>query len=208
MIYLYVKQCTHCGLKYFGKTIREDYLKYKGSGHHWLRHVKLHGLEKIETVQVWSFDNQTFATEFALNFSNKNNIVESSEWANLILEDGKDGNSSNVITKQLRQKFIEANSGIKNPSYGKYWWTNGAEEIKSKECPAGWKRGRANTAKKLMSTAQKTKNNRAGTNNPSYGKKWWTNGVNSIKSEICPLGWYRGVGSEFRKKSSNKKSIL
>lgn len=24
MIYLYIKQCPHCGLKYFGKTIKKD----------------------------------------------------------------------------------------------------------------------------------------------------------------------------------------
>lgn len=32
---LYIKQCPHCGLKYFGKTVSEDIEKYPGSGVRW-----------------------------------------------------------------------------------------------------------------------------------------------------------------------------
>ena len=203
-IHLYVKQCSHCGLKYFGKTVK-DYEKYKGSGHHWLRHIKLHGLNNVETVDVWTFEDQDDASKFALDFSNKNKIVESTEWANLIPEDGRDGNSSDTITYELRQKFVDANTGCKNPSYGRYWWTNGVEEIKSKECPNGWVRGRSKLLKENISDTKKSNKDSSGMKNSSYGKLWWTNGVDSIKSETCPDGYYRGVGSKFRSKCSNKQ---
>ena len=29
---LYIKQCPHCGLKYFGKTVSQNIEKYPGSG--------------------------------------------------------------------------------------------------------------------------------------------------------------------------------
>jgi len=202
-IHLYVKQCSHCGLKYFGKTTK-DYLKYKGSGHHWLRHIKLHGSDKVQTIEAWTFDTQSEAYKFAMDFSFKNDIVESKEWANLIPENGLDGNSSEVITEKLRKKFAEANTGSKNPSYGKYWWNNGVEERKSKNQPdVEWTRGRI-----FSEEHQKKFNHRVkdGERNPSYGKYWWTNGVDSIKSETCPNGYYRGVGSKFRSKSSNKRT--
>ena len=55
-IYLYVKQCNHCNLKYFGKTVKPTVEKYFGSGHHWRRHIKMHGKEHIITTNIWEFD--------------------------------------------------------------------------------------------------------------------------------------------------------
>lgn len=91
------------GLKYFCKTTRLHQLEsYKGSGKHWKRHLKVHG--KDVTVGLlgiyWDKDR---CMQAALSFSKENNIVESSEWANLIDENGLDG----------------APSGIYHPFYGK-----------------------------------------------------------------------------------------
>ena len=49
--YLYIKQHSITGLKYFGKTTVDPY-KYKGSGMHWLRHINKHGREHVETLWV------------------------------------------------------------------------------------------------------------------------------------------------------------
>ena len=89
-VYLYVKQHSITGLKYFGKTIKDPYI-YKGSGKYWLKHISKHGRDKVVTLQVWKFSNLEEATEFALKFSLDNNIVESNEWANLMLENGING---------------------------------------------------------------------------------------------------------------------
>ena len=89
-IYLYIKQHSVTGLKYFGMTRQRNPFSYKGSGLHWLRHLKNHR-NLIETLEVWGFDNQDLCTEFALSFSKNNNIVESKEWANLREENALDG---------------------------------------------------------------------------------------------------------------------
>jgi hypothetical protein len=88
--YLYVKQHRITGLKYFGKTSTNNPYVYLGSGLHWRRHLTVHGPD-VETLSVWEFINQKECEEFALKFSIKNKIVESAEWANLKLENGKDG---------------------------------------------------------------------------------------------------------------------
>ena len=88
MIYLYIKQHSETGLKYFGKTIQDPY-SYPGSGNHWRNHYRKHGgPSKIKTLEVFEFEDQDECTAFALKFSKDNNIVESKEWANQIIEDG------------------------------------------------------------------------------------------------------------------------
>lgn len=47
-VYLYVKQHSITGLKYFGKTVR-DPNTYFGSGTYWNRHIDKHGREHVET---------------------------------------------------------------------------------------------------------------------------------------------------------------
>jgi hypothetical protein len=96
-IYLYIKVHTKTGLKYFGKTTNNNPYSYKGSGSYWQKHIKKHGKDNIETLQVWEFDNQSECTDFALHFSEENNIVKSKDWANLREENGKDGVTSGSI---------------------------------------------------------------------------------------------------------------
>jgi len=87
--YLYIKQHKITKLKYFGKTTK-DPNKYFGSGKHWIRHIKKHGLE-IDTIWYQLFTDEKEMVDFALKFSKDNNIVESIEWANLKEENGLDG---------------------------------------------------------------------------------------------------------------------
>lgn len=89
--YLYVKRHAVTGLKYFGKTIKADPYKYPGSGLVWRRHLQTHGKEHVVTDAVYSFDDIEKCKDFAIRFSRKNNIVESTEWANLVEENGCDG---------------------------------------------------------------------------------------------------------------------
>jgi len=86
---LYIKQCSHCELKYFGKTISEDIENYPGSGAYWSNHLKKHN---AESVHLWNSDwyHDTSISRFALKFSYMNKIVETKSWANQIPEDGLD----------------------------------------------------------------------------------------------------------------------
>lgn len=90
MIHLYVKQHYVTSLKYFGKTSTYNPFVYNGSGKYWKQHLKKHG-EFVKTLAVYSFNCQKECTNFAIEFSNLNNIVESKRWANLQLENGVDG---------------------------------------------------------------------------------------------------------------------
>jgi hypothetical protein len=108
-IYLYHKRHRKTKLNYFGKTTVEPY-SYLGSGKYWKLHLNKHGSD-VETVAVWKFENQEECTIFALQFSMENNIVESKEWANLKLEDGKDGGDPGP---QGRKKISEAHTGRKH----------------------------------------------------------------------------------------------
>jgi hypothetical protein len=107
--YLYIKQHSVTGLKYFGKTTK-DPLKYNGSGKRWLRHLKKHGTEHV--ISIWvsePYIDSDAITEFALTFSIENNIVESKDWANLIQENGLDGNiRGSTRSDKTKQKLKEA----------------------------------------------------------------------------------------------------
>lgn len=113
-IYLYVKVCPHCGLRYFGKTIQNPHV-YAGSGKHWLRHLKKHDVKSI-TESIWAFESQDECTEFALMFSQENNIVESSTWANLKPETATDGGFYTMgwkHTNEAKEKISKALRGTK-----------------------------------------------------------------------------------------------
>lgn len=138
IIYLYVKQHKHTKLKYFGKTQKADPYKYLGSGLIWLRHLKQHGAD-IDTLELWKFDDVRECEKFALSFSQKNNIVESKEWANLRPENGRDGaavgsrgnlgSENGMFNRKHTEESLEkmrtnrkgkgAQHGSANPRYGK-----------------------------------------------------------------------------------------
>jgi hypothetical protein len=95
---LYIKECN--GLKYFGKSIRHDILKYTGSGIRWLNHIEKHGTTNIQTLWIsdW-FKCPEELHNFATKFSIDNDIVNSPDWANLAIEDGFSGGHYNLAAK-------------------------------------------------------------------------------------------------------------
>ena len=208
--WLMIKKHKITGLLYFCKTAKNNPKKYLGSGMYWKRHIKQHG-KNVETLWYEKFNDKESLIEFATFFSELFDIVNDVDntgkkvWANLEIENGINGMPVGTDRGiNFKEKAKVNNAGNKNPSYGIYWWNNGIEEVKSKICPEGWVRGRSPKLKQVVSNTIKSCNNRSGKNNSSYGRKWWTNGINSIKSNDCPIGWYRGVGIEFRKKCNNK----
>ena len=113
---LYVKTHNVTGLKYFGKTIQKDYNKYRGSGVYWEQHIRKHGYDvTTEILGEFTEDDDTWLTFYACEFSEVNDIVNSSDWANLKPENGKDGwnrdrNNNDFSTQEERkQKRHEQN---------------------------------------------------------------------------------------------------
>jgi hypothetical protein len=144
--WLYVKQHSITGLKYFGKTIR-DPLTYTGSGVYWIRHLKHHGNDVI-TTWCQLFTNKQSLVEFAESFSKENNIVESTQWANLRPEDGLMGGDTGITdsgrqklsnksknfrhSAESKQKIKEARSKQTNLRTGKKHSAETIEKIKAK----------------------------------------------------------------------------
>jgi len=95
--WLYLKQHNITGLKYFGKTIRNPDT-YNGSGIHWTRHLAKHGTD-VSTIWKQLFTDKEELTQFALKYSQDNNIVESAEYANLKPEDGLMGGDTGITEK-------------------------------------------------------------------------------------------------------------
>jgi hypothetical protein len=62
----------------------------KGSGVYWNNHLRKHGNE-VETIAVWEFNNLDECSNFAIEFSKTHDIVKSTNWANLCVENGLDG---------------------------------------------------------------------------------------------------------------------
>jgi len=151
--YLYVKQHKITGLKYFGKTTSSDPYKYTGSGLYWSAHLAKHGAD-IETLNLWTFEDIDECEKFAKDFSQKHNIVESLEWANLKNENGKDGGFSGY---RWYSNGVEDRLCLKSPgedwrlgrlnqrpiTQGYRWYNNGKINISSSEKPIGdeWKEG-------------------------------------------------------------------
>lgn len=94
--YLMVKRHRNTGLMYFCKTSNRDPLKYRGSGSYWKKHLKIHGKD-VDTLWYQLFDSEEELVEFALFFSEFNDIVSAVDtrgkkiWANEIPENGLQG---------------------------------------------------------------------------------------------------------------------
>jgi hypothetical protein len=114
--YLYIKEHSITGIKYFGKTTSVDPYKYLGSGKYWNNHIKKHGKEHVKTIWVSEpFIDKSRLVEFARLISEEMDIVKSDKWANLQEENGIDGapvgfNHSDISKK----KMSESHKGISN----------------------------------------------------------------------------------------------
>lgn len=95
--FLYLKTST-LGLKYLGKTTKNPF-KYMGSGKIWKRHIKKHKLtiNDIKTEILYQTNDIKDFKQKAVEISYELNIVESKEFANLIIEKGDGGDTSNSI---------------------------------------------------------------------------------------------------------------
>jgi hypothetical protein len=90
MIYLYLKTHNKTGLKYLGKTIAADPHAYSGSGTIWLRHLEKHGYDYTTQILLATEDKNEIA-KTGIYYSELWDIVNSNEFANLMIEQGQGG---------------------------------------------------------------------------------------------------------------------
>ena len=180
-IYLYIKQQPKTKLKYFGKTVQDPHT-YNGSGVYWIRHCRKHG--KPITLEVWEFQDQKQCTKFALEFSDRNNIVKSKEWDNMIPEDGINIPPSQKGKKQTVEhikKSVAARIGAKRSRAFCQLISEMKKGIKIAPCSETHKQ-------KIAAT--------------KIGKFWFTNKERNLQ-KLCypgtePEGWV--VGTKIRKR--------
>lgn len=138
--WLYIKQHNLTGLKYFGKTTKKDPYKYKGSGLYWRRHINVYG-DNISTPWTKLFNDQEELITFAINFSVDNNIVDSSEWANVKIENGLDGGSQKgrILSESCRRKLSIAGKKRKQTEITKEKISKSKQGKKRKPFSQQWK---------------------------------------------------------------------
>ncbi len=113
--YLLIKQHRVTGKLYFCKTTKYDPIKYLGSGKYWLKHIKKHGKEHVETISSILFVNIEDCVRYAITISLSLNIVGSGEWANLINENGLDGWAKGTTCKQETKDKLSAAQKNREP---------------------------------------------------------------------------------------------
>lgn len=134
--YLYVKTHNVTGLKYFGKTTKDPY-HYRGSGKHWLAHIKKHG-NNVSTEVIGYYTNADECATRALQFSKDNCIVESQKWANMIVENGTDGGDTGrtnykPLSNETKRKMSESKKGQMPWNTGLRGVTPGNKKPKTEE---------------------------------------------------------------------------
>lgn len=163
---------------YFGRTLNPDPNKYIGSGVHWKNHLKKYG-KSVTTIFFEKFDSLDDAKEFAEFFSEEFDIVNSSKWANLIIETAEHTSylKGHKMSKESLLKMSKAQSGKNNPNFGKI--TPEETKLKIKESNLGLKRSEE-TKQKISDNVKKQYKqgkvsplkglDKSGKNNSFYGK--------------------------------------
>ena len=102
--YLLLKQHNKTGLKYlcFHYGTFKSCFSYKGSGFYWLNHLKKHG-KSISTIILKESEDKSDISEAGIKYSILWNVVNSKEFANLIIENAE-SDSSKLHTPEARER--------------------------------------------------------------------------------------------------------
>jgi hypothetical protein len=179
--WLYIKQHNITELKYFGKTTRKSPFGYKGSGSYWKNHLRVHGND-LSTTWCQLFESREELIEYATKFSIENNIVESTDWANLAIENGIDGAfTGQVPWNKGKSASLEHRKNQGDAQRGKKKIPVSEERKKKQSETMKGRPGRIPSEEEITRRVQTRKENYerkkaqgisyAGPNNGFYGKK-------------------------------------
>lgn len=157
MYYLMIKTHNKTGLKYLCKTEQSNYEKYPGSGKYWKRHLKEHGHD-FRTELIYSSNDLEEFNIVCVEMSNLYNVVESDEWANLIIETGLDGTLGLNHTDETKEKIGEASKNRKRSPLSDLTKSKLSEALKGKPMQCSLKgHAKSETHRKNLSEALKGK---------------------------------------------------
>jgi len=203
MIYLYLKTHNKTGLKYLGKTEQDPFV-YEGSGVHWKRHLAKHGND-VTTEILFETDDMEEFKRVGLEYSEKWNIVESAEFANLMVENGCGGDNSHNFTDETRRRLSEAAKLRPMPDRtgATFNWSDEARQKQSIRMTG--------TTKTITDEERQRRSAQAkGDNNPFYGKKHSDKTIAIMKSKRAiqepPMLGKNHKGETKRKKSESAKN--
>lgn len=129
--YLCVKTHTITGLKYLCQTKRKNPNKYLGSGIYWKRHLERHG-KIVDTTIIRECATLEDLKYWGLYYSTLWDVVDSTDWANLVPESGTGGKTSwgeNSVMKrpEVVAKISGLNHFTKKPGYNGIHFNKGAD---------------------------------------------------------------------------------
>lgn len=110
-IYLYLKTHNQTGLKYLGKTTKDPF-QYHGSGVYWKNHLRKHGYDITTEILFQTKDKKEFE-KVSLEYSEKWDISNNNEFANLIEERGQGGLTTNQFFKG-HKPWNKGKSGVQD----------------------------------------------------------------------------------------------
>ena len=216
---LYIKQCPHCGLKYFGKTTNNKIEKYPGSGKIWVRHLRKH---RVKPVHLWSSDwyYDTSITRFALKFSRINKIVESKKWANMKDENGLDGGDVGFLpgSEASKKRGKQISKTRNNINWKETVGKETAEYLSSLRTDPVWKE---NVGREALEKMKKTINSnewketigkeKSKKISDAQNNDEWKNTVGKeksrkVKETVNSYEWKETIGKEKSKRISKTKN--
>lgn len=172
-----------------GRTFETDV--YYGSGVLINRAQRKYGLENFEkTIIISGYFSKDEINRFERCMIRIERLLGKAEYN---IADGGEGWSEGMREAHKASMTPEHNRKISEAD--KKRLAKMSPEERSKKCFGGKHDGflgrhHTDEYKKYMS--ERMKGNLIGSKNGSFGKKWWTNGKENIKAEVCPEGFRPG----------------
>jgi hypothetical protein len=94
------------------------------------------------------------------------------------------------FTEETKRKIGESNRKIMLSKH-LHWYTNGTFDVLRNECPKGYWPGKSHTIKGMKKKPMLEKQKQL-YRDKYTGMVWWNNGVEEVRSKICPDGFIRG----------------
>lgn len=95
-------------------------------------------------------------------------------------------------SEEAKRRISEGHKGRNTWTKGTYYYNNGTINVRTSECPEGFKPGRLKFHRSKHSEETKRKISKTSSGRHK-GKHWYTNGIVNVISFTCPEGFISGM---------------